>query len=200
MENNMNFERGQSIFTMLGGYEPSRATNPSDGTDPVSMGMLPAARGAAVPSAPPHAEPPAPEPDREPAGGQQVAPTNEDVVLLQRGVALLRGRAIPLMPEHTQYIVSILMHALELSMANEILTMRQEYGLLETNQLGQMVQSPDNGTGMVRPMQGEEPEADGSGAPEHSDPVLQEMPKAKDKKRSLRLVPSPEPGEPTPNS
>jgi len=195
----MHLERGKSIFNMLGGYEPSRAANESEGNDPVSLGMLPAARGVAVPSAPPRAETPAPEPASEPVGGPQVPATNEDVVFLHRGIAVMRGKVIPLTPEHAHYIVSVLMHAMELSMANEILTMRQEYGLLETNQLGQMVRPTDDGAGMVREVQGEEPEADGSGAPDHTSPVLQEMPKAKDKKRSLRLVPSTEPGEPTPN-
>ena len=194
----MHLEKGQSIFNMLGGYEPSRAANQSDGTDPISMGMLPAARGAAVPSVPPRAtpEPPAPEPAQAPVSEQQVAMPNEDIVMLSRGVAIMRGRVIPLTVDHAQYIVSVLMHALEMSMANELITMRQEYGLLQTSQLEPQMQPGDNGTGLVREVQGEEPQPHAPSQAEHADPILQPMPKAKDRKRSLRLVPNDSAGVP----
>lgn len=44
------FERaGQtSLFSMLGGYGPSRAVNPSEGNDPVSLGLFPSSAGAPV--------------------------------------------------------------------------------------------------------------------------------------------------------
>lgn len=195
----MHLERGQSIFNMLGGYEPSRAANESEGNDPVSLGMLPAAREVAVPSTPPHAapRPPAPEPAQAPASGGQVAMPDEDVVLLGRGVAIMRGKIIPLSIDHTQYIVSVLMHALEISMANELMTMRQEYGLLQAPQLEQAVQPGDDGAGVVREVQGETQETYETQPNQHADPVLHEMPKAKDRKRSLRLVPDNSTGTPT---
>lgn len=196
MENNMRFERGQSIFSMLGGYEPSRAANPSEGNDPVSLGMLPAARGSAVPSAPPHAAPPPPpEPAPQTGSAGTVAVPQEDMVFLNQGVALLRGKVVPLAPAHVQYIVSVLMHALETAMATELLTMRQEYGLLQDPQLEQTMRQGDTGDGMVREVQGEAPEASSETAPPDADQSVHPVRETKDRKRSLRLVPDRKQGE-----
>jgi hypothetical protein len=196
MENNMHYERGQSIFSMLGGFEPSRAANPSEGNDPVSLGMLPAARGVAVPSAPPPAAPPPAEPAPQLVSAEPVAPPpNEDIVLLNRNVAIMQGKAVQLLPEHVQYIVAVLMNALEISMANELIMMRQAYGLLQNPELEQTMRQGNNGDGMVREVQGETPEASSPPPTQDASPPVHQVRETKDRKRGLRLVPDRDKGE-----
>lgn len=126
----MGLERGAaSIFDLMGRYEPSRAINPSEGNDPVSLGMVPAApagREAAVPSAPPHADLPPMGPDPDPAGpiGQEVLDTQttphglgayavDNTIWLEPGWARFRGKHFQLSDWAMAAIITTLVHQLK---------------------------------------------------------------------------------------
>ena len=194
----MRLEKGQSIFSMLGGLEPSRAINASEGNDPVSMGMMPAVSGAAVPSAPPHAgpQPPSAQPEPPPQGAR--LPDGGLFPLVIDGeYATTPSRVIRLAPEHVAYIANIVLHALEFSMAQELLEIRSRYGLLPSFAEGPPMQQADAGDELVRQMQDETPPPYGEAPPEHPAPPLLEVPEATSGERSLRLVPSRSKRKPT---
>ena len=124
----MGLERGAaSVFDLMGRYEPSRAINPSEGNDPVSLGMVPAApagREAAVPSAPPHADLPPMGPEPDPAGpiGQEVPDTQlatygayapDNTIWLESGWARFRGKHFQLSGWAMATIITTLVHQLK---------------------------------------------------------------------------------------
>ena len=146
-----------SVFNMLGGWEKSRATNQSDGTDPVSLGLLPAGADPS-PSPPPipiSLIPPAPAmpipavevgynpnidgpertsfarlPPPEPAPYQQLGPfqrTPERFIDLDACVAKLTDEFIPLLQSDTERIMEILINAYERLAHDRVLSMRAEF-------------------------------------------------------------------------
>ena len=132
----MGLERAAaSVFDLMGHYEPSRAINPSEGNDPVSLGMVPAApagREAAVPSAPPHADLPPMGPEPDPAGpiGQEVEERAEpddlhgygaynsgiaadNTIWLESGWTRFRGKHFQLSGWAMATIITTLVHQLK---------------------------------------------------------------------------------------
>lgn len=180
----MRIERGSSIMHMLGGFEPSRAVNESNGDDPVSMGMLP---GSAPPPLP--LPPPPPTPSPEPAPEQPSLPP-ENLILLDSGVALFNGRQVILSADEKRYIIAVLINALQSTMIQELMVLRQAYDLLEDDQQGQTVQSHDGRHEMVRPLQEEAPQMDDAVQGEDSATALLQVSPREVEERKLSLVPS----------
>lgn len=180
----MRIERGSSIMNMLGGFEPSRAINESNGDDPVSMGMLP---GSAPPPSPPLPPPPPPSP--EPAPAQPALPP-ENLILLDSGFAFFNGRQVILSADEKRYIIAVLINALQSTMIQELMVLRQAYDLLEDDQQGQTVQPHNGRHEMVRPMQEEAPQMDDAVQGEDAATTLLQMSTGEVEERKLSLVPS----------
>lgn len=188
-----------SVSRMMGGWESSRAINPSDGTDPVSLGLLP--RGADPspltpvtfpehPTAGPAPTPHLPEIFQDLVEESPLYPGPIPRLLnLDTQQALLNGETIPLSISDVQTIMEIVINAYERSIRDKVTSLRMEY-LYEVPSSGEAVQPTDTERALVRALQGpraqEQPEEPG----QPPTPDLQSLPQAGPKRRR-RLQPLP---------
>lgn len=155
----MSYERGESVYQHLGTWQPSRAINPSDGMDPVSLGLVPSLVGSSpVPverptgpapvtpagTLPPGVALPAPfvdptslVPDTvtievpEPYASLMRQPPNQALIVdVAVGRVWLRGTSISLTPTEQSEVMQTVVRALERQQRDEILSLRAEYALL----------------------------------------------------------------------
>lgn len=138
------FERagGIPLLNMMSGWGPSRATNPSSGDDPLTLGIAP---GASAPVAPPiiyqptvveqgvhTALPPMlpdmPDEELPPSPSAPPSPLLAEILVnLSRNVALLKGRTIQLNFEDHDAVMRVLINAYERGIKEEIFSLRMEH-------------------------------------------------------------------------
>ena len=198
------FDRDTSIplHSMLTGWAPSRAINPSDGTDPVSLGMLPAGLAPVSPPVPnePY-EPPTPYIDYTPTGDsydqsaytpqpKQQELSAEILVNLSRNIALLNGRTITLDFDAHDAIMKVLIDCYERLLKDELYSLRMEH-LLSPFETGTPMPPPDQSAAMVQPMPRETTATlSKTAGPVPSPNVLEVHAKAPKRARRLSLMPS----------
>lgn len=196
------FERAgeTSVLNMLGRLEPSRAINPSDGTDPISLGLMPSVEGET-----PYLRP-GPSPATFEALGTELEQQNQTVpspgeyptvdalraaieaagimperwINLDSGQAMLDGQIILLSLDDSQKIMETLIDAFDRGMRERVLSLRMEY-LHEAGVAREEMRPPDTEASLVRPVQGEgasqEPAPTGPPPSPDLQPVLPARPK-----------------------
>src|SRR5690242_19924521 len=140
----MAYERGEPVFAHLGGWVPSRAINPSDGSDPVSLGLVPFAEPVERSTGPAPVTPAGPLPPSAALPAQPVPafelppyldallnqePSQALVVDVASGWVWLRGTRINLTATEQSEVMHTVVNALARQQRDEVTSLRAEYGL-----------------------------------------------------------------------
>lgn len=181
------------VAALFGGWQPSRAANPSKGDSPIDLGLLSPALASMSDTQPgphPAMEAPAPPgpptaPDSSPLEHRGPELPLMNLVELDGGRVHLNGRYFLLSPPLLRTVMEVVLHAYEAALYEEVLALRS--AMLPPDPRERAVQPPHDEGSVVRPMPPVGPAEEPEGAGPEEARYVQQMPARDRGKRKGRM-------------
>ena len=204
------FEKQVPVSSLFAGWAPSRAVNPSDGLDPISLGLfsgklapvdeslpsslIPSPEAPSAPeavtfaAAPPHVALPPPQPE-----------VMRNMVMLDDGRVHLNGRFFNLSLEAKQKVMAAVVDAYAQTLQDEVDSLRMEYDLYpQTGQEEQTMREANREAPVVQQLPGEGTSPEQEAARREAAKNLQQMFLDEAARRGLPVVSGRPPRKRTP--